>query len=532
MLWGGKMNRTIIINKMYAGKYLETGENIGHEIINLFQSDDGKYYIYLNSQGTIATKYINGAKIIHSKTTPQKKEVKPTRQIDVLLTRPINAHVLQVLALAENVSVLDSAILSSKKEYKEKFKKKTDRRETQKDMNITYDECQIDKILSKNKYKNITEQDIFATFRTGNLKKPRKPLFLCSIATDNNENEETVKQFQFIDGDYRIIETEKGFGKQSLRLYFTGKYDEEDKTGNKNTNKEENTESFKELSNIIDNPNYWTEKHDFDKVNISSFDFNETPTNFLSIIKEEDRELTFSNLLQHFLSDKVILKNFCDNVIDVDINTDNIDISVNREEHNVDLIIRDGTNIIVIENKILSGINGENKTVDEQLNKIFQIQDSEDNAEDTVDEVKKAQKEQKKKLKELRDTLKIDAEKHSELIVSQLSKYYFYARKIALEEGILEENIHLYIFCPNYQEKFYKKENRKKYLCGDKYEEPITYGEIQTFFKDNGNKNDFYLQEFIKAMDKHTKPNNNSKEDEMKLRFMKAIKKVKDEQNG
>ena len=516
------MNRTIIINKMYAGKYLETGENIGHEIINLFKSDNGKHYIYLNSQGTIATRYINGAKIIHNKTTPPKKEVKPTRQIDVLLTRPINAHVLQVLALAENVSVLDSAILSGKNEYKLKFKKKTDRREAQKGMNIAYDECQIDKILSKNKYKNITEQDIFATFRTGNLKKPRKPLFLCSIATDNNENEEFVKQFQFIDGDYKIIETKKGFGKQSLRLYFMNEKNDED-----------NTEAFNELSNIIDNPNYWTEKHDFDKVNISSFDFNETPINFLSIIKEEDRELTFSNLLQHFLSDKKILKGFCEGVLDIkNINTDNVDISINREEHNVDLIIRDGTHIIVIENKILSGINGENKTVDEQLNKIFQIQDSEDNAEDTVDEVKKAQKEQKKKLKELRDTLKLDAEKHSELIVSQLSKYYFYARKIALEESVSEENIRLYIFCPNYQEKFYKKENRKKYLCGDKYEKPITYGEIQTFFKDNGNKNDFYLQEFIKAMDKHTKPNNNSKEDEMKLRFMKAIKKVKDEQNG
>ena len=62
------MNRTIIINKMYAGKYLEAGENIGHEIINLFQSDSEEYYIYLNSQGTIATKYISGATIINTKT--------------------------------------------------------------------------------------------------------------------------------------------------------------------------------------------------------------------------------------------------------------------------------------------------------------------------------------------------------------------------------------------------------------------------------------------------------------------------------
>lgn len=514
-------NRTIIINKMYAGKYLETGENIGHEIINLFQSDNGKYYIYLNSQGTIATKYINGAEIFHTnKNTKPKNENPPTRQIDVLLTRPINAHVLQVIALAKNVSVLDSAILSGKKEYKENFPKKTDRRKAQQKMEIKYDECPIDEILSKNKYKNITEQDIFATFVTKELLKPKEEsLFLCSVATENGENEETVKQFQYIDGNYEIIKTEKGFGKQSLRLYFTGSIDENNEIEN----------SFTQLSKVIDNGN-WTDIHEFQKVDISSFKFDETQTNFLSIIKEEDRELTFSNLLQYFLSDKTILKGFCEDVLKTDINTDNVDISVNREEHNVDLIIRDGEHIIIIENKILSGINGENKTVDEQLNKIFKSQDSEDNAEDTVDEIKKAQKEQKKKLKELRDNLKLDAEKHSDLIVSQLSKYYFYARKIAAEEGVLENNIRLYIFCPNYQAKFYENENRKKYLCGDKYKEPITYSEIQKFFKDNGNENNFYLQEFVKAMDKHTRDTNNSKEDEMKLRFMKATKKVKDTQ--
>ena len=524
------MNRTIIINKMYAGKYLETGENIGHEIINLFQSDNGEHYIYLNSQGTIATRYINGAKIIHTKTKEQKTDTEPTRRIDLLLTRPINAHVLQVLALAENVSVLDSAILSSKKEYKEEFEKKTDRRETQQKMEIKYDGCQIDEILSKNKYKNITEQDIFATFQTNNLKKPINPLFLCSIATDNNENEEFVKQFQFIDGDYKIIETKKGFGKQSLRLYFMNEKNDED-----------NTEAFKKLSEIIDKSNFWTEKHDFDKVSVSSFDFDKTQTSFLSIIKEEDRELTFSNLLQHFLSDKKILKGFCDDVLDIkNINTDNVNISINREEHNVDLIIRDGTHIIVIENKILSGINGENKTVKEQLDKIFGNESqNKDNTEDTTDEDKQAQNKLKNGLEDLRNDLEKfakeqlnqKAQDNTELIVSQLSKYYFYARKIALEESVSEENIRLYIFCPNYQAKFYEEDNRKKYLCGDKYKEPITYKKIHTFFN-NLNSNDFYLQEFIKAMKKHTENANNSKEDEMKLRFMKAIKKVKDEQNG
>lgn len=40
------MSREIIINKMYVGAYLSEGENIGHEIINLYRVDDGKNYIY------------------------------------------------------------------------------------------------------------------------------------------------------------------------------------------------------------------------------------------------------------------------------------------------------------------------------------------------------------------------------------------------------------------------------------------------------------------------------------------------------
>ena len=37
--------RLIIINRMYAGKYLTIGENIGHEVINLIRSDNGNNYL-------------------------------------------------------------------------------------------------------------------------------------------------------------------------------------------------------------------------------------------------------------------------------------------------------------------------------------------------------------------------------------------------------------------------------------------------------------------------------------------------------
>ena len=69
---------------MYAGKYLE--ENIGHEIINTFKTDDGENYIYISSSGFINSEYRN------------------TKY--VLLVRLINQHCFEVLGYAGDLSLL------------------------------------------------------------------------------------------------------------------------------------------------------------------------------------------------------------------------------------------------------------------------------------------------------------------------------------------------------------------------------------------------------------------------------------------
>ena len=43
------MKAAIVLNRMYVGDYLAS--NLGHEIINLYQADNGGNYIYLNSTG-------------------------------------------------------------------------------------------------------------------------------------------------------------------------------------------------------------------------------------------------------------------------------------------------------------------------------------------------------------------------------------------------------------------------------------------------------------------------------------------------
>ena len=42
----------IVINRMYAGDYLST--NMGHEVINLYKTDEGEHYLYLNATGDFA----------------------------------------------------------------------------------------------------------------------------------------------------------------------------------------------------------------------------------------------------------------------------------------------------------------------------------------------------------------------------------------------------------------------------------------------------------------------------------------------
>lgn len=43
----------ILINQLFAGSYLSEGEYIGHEIINLFQDDDGNNYLFITKNGIV-----------------------------------------------------------------------------------------------------------------------------------------------------------------------------------------------------------------------------------------------------------------------------------------------------------------------------------------------------------------------------------------------------------------------------------------------------------------------------------------------
>lgn len=51
------MQNAIVLNRMYVGNYLMS--NLGHEIINLYQADNGNHYLYLNSTGDFVQTHHN-----------------------------------------------------------------------------------------------------------------------------------------------------------------------------------------------------------------------------------------------------------------------------------------------------------------------------------------------------------------------------------------------------------------------------------------------------------------------------------------
>ncbi len=69
----GSTKPEIVTNRMFSGDYLL--DNLGHEVINLFQADDGNYYIYLNKDGKIDIKtHPNVHSMILTRTTPNAKK--------------------------------------------------------------------------------------------------------------------------------------------------------------------------------------------------------------------------------------------------------------------------------------------------------------------------------------------------------------------------------------------------------------------------------------------------------------------------
>lgn len=414
--------REVIVNKMYVGKFLLQGDNIGHEIINLYKADDGKNYIYLNSQGAIF-------------------EVHKKYEITVLLVRSFARRTYKVLAKAEGIRILDFAVNENSREEK---------RRGQEELGLTYGGVKLTDLFDNNIYGRGLEdnKNLYTTFEADRVIKPKEPIFITDDTSISGAN-------------MFYIRTNKGFGNTTLREFF----DEEEKK-----------ESFTDFYQIISNNELWEESNTTQTISELTLTSGDSYFNFLNIIKQEDNEIVFSNMLAYFFNlNKKVFSRFCKEVLSVNINNEYI---IEREKKNIDLLISDDNNVIVVENKIKSSING----ISERHNI------------------------------------------YSDRVQSQLNKYFDF---VTTDENYSNKVAKCFIFAPNYN-----RIDLSKFAQGEKYT-VIYYREIYEFFvkySEFFNGID-YFEDFVKSMYKHTKDYDDELEIEMQRRFQNALEKAKKTSN-
>ena len=405
--------RTYVIARMYAGTYLN--ENLGGEAINLLHDDNGNNYIFVGPYGFIDSKYNDTVE-------------------GIILTRLTKAGCFEILGIAK-VGKGDQVTYQKGKTLKERFENgKANITQFALNNNISYGGVSLMKINGGAFF----GADI--TFKSKSLLFPKEETFI----TDSHTKD------YVIEGSKTINLPDKRFPKQSLHAYITDV---------------ENPCAFNEITNLFDDTSLW----DKDRINkVEEGRIIDKHFNFMDIIHKSYDELAYSNLFSYiFKAYPEEFRDFAKQILGVNISASYL---VLREKANIDIWIEDENDILIIENKIKSGING--------------ISARHDFSE-------------------------------KGLIQSQLLKYHEYAEN---EKG--EKNTHYYLFVPNYN-----KIDLKQYSGSQHYQE-IRYSDIYNFF----NKiriNDPYFKEFVNSLYKHTKDREVDYAEDMALRFLDKINKLK-----
>lgn len=331
----------ILINHMYSGNYLETG-NLGHEVINLFKSDNGNHYIYSMSAGDYDTK---------SHDNSIKK---------VILVRNVDQYKAEVLGICDVEEEIFASEVDEPNKYKifpsvdklvnkdfmnpnnpdgtPKDKKTLQRIETYKkvherqikyidDNSITYGNVKLYDLFVKNNTEN-SGHSIYLTFKVKNFRRPKELIYLCDnrCHTDN-----------LVNCCFKLKEKERMCG-ASVATYASL----------------EDSEIQRLISSDI-----WEDTDNSPRVDINNI--NIKSTSLLNIIKKNNDEITYSNWISYYLkNDKNILKTFITHFTGMETSFENIEISRETKD-NIDIYYEDSKSIFVFENKIKSSINGTKK---------------------------------------------------------------------------------------------------------------------------------------------------------------------------
>jgi hypothetical protein len=301
----------ILVNQLFAGSYLQEGTNIGHEVINLFSDDNSENYLFITPSGKV------------------------------------NGHDVDTVLFVQNIKAKETMEVVMKAEGLSKISED----ESQK---IFYAGVNIVDIFKKNRYHGETEStgiDIMATYRAERVRFPKKEKRIIITVDANYVDKDENAIVIYLDSNKRKIVG------QSMRTYLS---------------KESYGEVYNKIEKLLENESLWEENNSTQKMVSEGFQ-GRTGISFLEMIRKENDELIMSNLLAYYFNynHKMFVK-FAEDILG--INSFGTSFEIIRESmKNIDLWIRDKHHVIVIENKIKSGINGKTDKGKNQLNKYYEF---------------------------------------------------------------------------------------------------------------------------------------------------------------
>ena len=318
--------KAIVLNRMYVGDYLSA--NLGHEVINMFQADNGGHYLYLNAYGNFGKDH--------------------SGQIGyMLLVKYHSEGLFEVIGKAEGLTDVAGANATLSQDYKSVnpniSQVQNDYIEAE---NITYGGVSIRKI-----FHDAEQQNIFITYKAARLYKPTRQIFIG----------------YGVDAD--VVLTGYKQAKTSLKTYI---YPEGTFKGDlKKENLKEKKVDYIKLLDLIEQEGLWAESNEL--INDDLLKIKSREVSIFDICQIQNDENRFSYALAYFMTQpqyKKLWQNFFKQY-GVELSEN---YSVTREESakieddkwnhaekpsggRIDLLIRDEKNIVVIENKIKSDIN-------------------------------------------------------------------------------------------------------------------------------------------------------------------------------
>ena len=323
----------ILINKMYTGSYL-SNSNTGHETINFLKADDGSKYIYITPYGDYNNrdykiKYVllTGPQINKQYQIIAMVEVEDN---DKYQDNDYSYHNLLIKLKGEKKNLKDNLISYNKK-------LKIHERQAQ---NLKYGGQYLYDIFKDNKGNDTA---IYATFKVNNIYIPKE-----DIIVRLNDDEKGI----YIKGKKKFS-INLTLGQRGIRYITT-----EDEKNNKNS-----------LTKLIEDSSLWKD-YTPKKVTIENLSDIKGHFNFINLINGENNEYAYSSMLAYYFGLEFNGRLLFQEFYNKKFRNKNMEFLNVFQEHYLPNrsrpdIVFDGKNEneqVIIENKIKSGINGNQLT--------------------------------------------------------------------------------------------------------------------------------------------------------------------------